>query len=470
MGDISTVVFKELRIPDKPYTEEEASVIATELFSVLDVVSSRRSDPAAKTALVDFIGTANSGKTKTTENIERFFRRHRFNVLCPPETAEIPEVRNRSTDNILIFQARHVAGVQNYVLNLGYNRDYHLAIISRGLIDMLYWYERWVREGRCSELHRQSVKNAIYELLRLDIMDAIFFLTCSADEAMRREYGNSITKRRGSNTNEQTLAEAQEIYGKVLADVEQNVPSLPLFSIDTTHLDPKETAEEVLRHLLPTLCARFRVPGSRVFSKSLSLLKKEAFRDHSVEEQLKLRGHVSEKKLARFGWTEWATFGSVEQDDFYLDTALAGASGNAAFGENVRLRKQGDAWLLYFKSSAEHQIFSHRHPLLVKVAPEDAKQILQSYPVTQRIKKLRKHFRLEKDAAADIVFVLHLDTIEELGKFTEIRTISSAGTTHTTELFALATELGFKPCDIVEGSYLALATSSPKAADDASSK
>ena len=104
-------------IPVKPYTEEETATFTRAIFACLDIPQ-RRSQPATKTALVDFFGMPKAGKTKTTEKIDQYFRRQGFQVFCPPETAEIDEIRNKSTDNILVFQARHVAGVENYILNL----------------------------------------------------------------------------------------------------------------------------------------------------------------------------------------------------------------------------------------------------------------------------------------------------------------------------------------------------------------
>jgi len=73
--------------------------------------------------------------------------------FCPSETAEIETIRSRSVSAGGVFQAQHLAGVMNYVLNLAHNRDFSLAIISRGLIDMLYWYEKFLMKGLCDESH-----------------------------------------------------------------------------------------------------------------------------------------------------------------------------------------------------------------------------------------------------------------------------------------------------------------------------
>lgn len=456
MSDTSTVIYRELGIPEKSYTEEETSAIMSGgLFQALDTVSPSRSAPAKKTALVDFFGVNNAGKTEATRNIDRFFRRHGCQVFCPPETAEIDEIRNKSTDNIIIFQARHVTGVRDYVLNLAHSRDFHLAVTSRGLIDMLYWYARWVEEGKCTERHREIVRDEIYELLRMDLVDAFFFFFCSPEESVRREYEESVTRRRGSNITEEVVAKEHHIYCEVLDDVEKNIPNLPIFAIDTTSRKIKETGDEVLRHLLPTLCSRFRVPLSSIFLKSPILLRKAADSIRYIEEQLKLRGHPRPEKISAAGWGPWHKFGEVEQEDFYLNTDPQLTNTLSPFGENTRIRKQGKLWLLYFKSGAPDHLLSHRHPLMVPITYEEAQAALARYPVTRKIKKVRKHFLLQRNSEGP-KFTLHIDTIAGLGEFTEIRVLSEPDTAHTATLFSLAAELGFKLDDVAEGNYISL--------------
>ena len=449
-----------IEIPAEPYTEEEAATLTRAIFAHLDVPQ-RRSQPAGKTILIDFFGIANAGKTKTTENIDRYFRRETFQVLCPPETAEIDEIRNKSTDNILVFQARHVAGVEDYVLNLAHNRDYHLAVVSRGLIDMLYWYERWVREGRAPEAHRTQARNRIYSLLELDLVDAFFFFMCSVEEAMRREYSGSITKKRGSNMNEEKLVEAHDIYRAVLDHLNTHIPGLPLFTIDTTHLDVGETAREVMRYLLPTLCNRFGILGSIVTPRSPGLMQRALQRITNFQEQVKLRGHVSREILERAGWVLEKT---VEHCDTYLDVRLDRTEPYNAFGTLARIREtriEGKEKVMRFQlgSTTSERLCLRRHPCEFAVSEHEAQDIANLYPLIRILAKKRAYYALHREPSNpdDVYMSVCVDTVEGLGTFTEIRAIGGPKRTYAHALLELATQLGFTPADIVEGSYLAMA-------------
>ena len=50
-------------IPEEPFTGEELAIVLEALRETIDPPR-RKSDPATKTLLVDFFGTANSGKTR----------------------------------------------------------------------------------------------------------------------------------------------------------------------------------------------------------------------------------------------------------------------------------------------------------------------------------------------------------------------------------------------------------------------
>src|SRR3989344_5063044 len=306
---------KPLDLPVEPFTEQEVSTILSAIFNTIDTPF-RKSEPVPKTILVDFFGTQKAGKTKTTEKIEQVFRRHKFNAFCPPETAEIEEERNKLTDNQVVAQAIHLTGVQDYVLNLAQHPRCHIAIISRGLIDMLYWYEKGLRKGVYDASHVERVRNSIYELLKMDLVDAFFFFTCSVETAMRREYEGALTQRRGSKMNEKDVAETINIYNSVLRGVHENVSGIPVFHIDTSDMGVKQAGEEVLKFLLPTICDRFNVLVSRVMPFVPSLIRRHTNRSPHFEEQIKFVGHPDEAIVSGCGWNFVAEYW---QEDTYLN-------------------------------------------------------------------------------------------------------------------------------------------------------
>lgn len=231
-----------------------------DLVKIFKKVDLGRSKPAPKTILVDLFGIPKTFKTSITVNLDRIFRRTGMNVFFPPETAEHELIRSCLTEDMGIFQAQHVYGVMGHILKYGYNRDFPMVMISRGPIDMLYWYEKHLSKGRCSETHVDRARNFIYALLEFDLVDCFFFLTSSVEVAMKRNYESSLTQERGSCMNEDNIAKAIGLYEKVLDGVDKNVSrKLPIFRVDTSDMDVKQASEEVLRLLVPKIKERFNI-------------------------------------------------------------------------------------------------------------------------------------------------------------------------------------------------------------------
>ena len=111
------------------------------------------------------------------------------------------------------------------------------------------------------------------------------------------------------------------------------------------------------------------------------------------------------------------------------------------------------------KGKAGDRIFSHRRPVSMDVDPKDVESICSRYPRLLELKKTRRCFKIGIAPSADVDtwFTLHLDDVEGMGTFTEIRARGSLDRTHTEELLTIAARLGFTLGDVVEGSYLALA-------------
>ena len=432
-----------------PFGEEETSAIFELVFNTIDTPF-RKSEPVPKTILVDFFGTQKAGKTKTTEKIEQVFRRHKFNAFCPPETAEIEEVRNKLTDNQVVAQAIHLTGVQDYVLNLAQHPRCHIAIISRGLIDMLYWYEKGLRKGVYDASHVERVRNSIYELLRMDLVDAFFFFSCSVETAMRREYEGALTQRRGSKMNEKDVAETIAIYESVLCGVHENVSGIPVFHVDTSDMGVKQAGEEVLKFLLPTICARFNVPVSHVMPFAPSLIRRHANRSPHFEEQFKFVGHPDEAVVSGCGWNFVAEY---SQEDTYLNPKDREQPSDP-FDEIMRIRQDENGLKFMYKGAQRDSLLSHRFPCSFPIDEAEVKRIQETYETVLTLRKKRRCFEM-----ADQNLTLHLDEVEGLGKFTEFRAQGSSVATHTEVLLKLAGDLGFYLASMVEGNYLSLALS-----------
>lgn len=435
-----------------PFTEDEMTAMLTAIFKKVDT-SLKSSGPAPKKPFIDCFGIQKSYKTSATIEMEKIFRRNNYKTYCPPESAEHEDVRAEVADDPIIFQAKHLTVVTDQFLNLVKNRDYHLAIVSRGLIDMLYWYEKGLRKGIYSERHVRGAKEWIYELLRLDMVDTFLFFTCSVEAAMRREYGQSVTQKRGSKMNEKDVATALGIYQNIKEELDINVPNLPIFHIDTSEMTVKQAAEEGLRIILPTICARFKIPDYTFMPYALSLVQKRAKHSVYFEEQLKLYGHPKMETILKSGWT---LFKHGTQRDDYLNPAPDSTRINPN-GEVLRLRFEDGTYKFMYKGASQDQILSHRHPHSFVVEENEADHIRVSYPKIVTLNKERMNFKKESSDGDGHFFTLHVDTVNELGKFTEIRARGTQEKHHTKDLLALAEELGFGTRSIVNGNYLSLA-------------
>lgn len=433
-----------------PFTEDEMTAMAKAILKKIDV-DIKSSGPAPKRPFIDCFGTQKAYKTAVTVEMEKFFRRNGYKTYCPPESAEHEDIRADAIDNPIIFQAKHLTVVMDQYLNLIKNRDYHLSTVSRNLNDMPYWYEKGLRKGIYSQRHADSAKEWIYELLRQGGTDVALFFTCSIDTAMKREYGQSVTQKRGSKMNEKDVAEGLDIYEKTLRELKLNVPDLPTFRIDTSDMTVKEATEEALKFILPTICIRYGVPDYSFMPYALSLVQKRAQHSTHFEEQLKLYGHPKVEAILKAGWK---LMKESNQKDFYLNPDTRTKIN--PLGEIVRLRKEDEEYKFMYKGASKDNLLSHRHPYSFTVDKKEADNILNSHELINTLDKHRLNYKKDGSSGDGHFFTLHVDSVNELGNFTEIRAKGTQENHHTKELLALAEELGFRTTSIVNGNYLSL--------------
>jgi adenylate cyclase class IV len=123
-----------------------------------------------------------------------------------------------------------------------------------------------------------------------------------------------------------------------------------------------------------------------------------------------------------------------------------------------RIRRFGDGSMKFmFKSEADDRLLSHRKPFDFEITAEDAERIEKKYPLIAEVFKIRQYFKQEREnlsVPGEYRYTLCLDDIRGMGQYTEIRARGTEQETHSKELLAFATELGFTPSDILEGNYL----------------
>ncbi|OGN06479.1 MAG: hypothetical protein A3B86_03470 [Candidatus Yanofskybacteria bacterium RIFCSPHIGHO2_02_FULL_38_22b] len=225
--------------------------------------------------------------------------------------------------------------------------------------------------------------------------------------------------------------------------------------VTTSEMTIKQATDEALRYILPTLCIRYKVPDYTFMPYALSLVQRIAVNSSYFEEQLKLYGHPETETILRSGW-KFIREG-VETDTYINPKPNTLVDPQ---GEILRLRKEGDKNKFMYKGPSRDQLLSHRLPHTLAVEESEAENILKKYEAIVTLNKSRSHFRKEGTTGDGHFFTLHVDSIKELGNFTEIRARGSQDKNHTRELLALAEELGFNTSSIVNGNYLSLAINS----------
>ena len=166
-------------------------------------------------------------------------------------------------------------------------------------------------------------------------------------------------------------------------------------------------------------------------------------------------GHPDAAALTRHGWVHERNI--APREEIYLNARPSALDDHGVFDEIVRLHQEDGLWRFVFKNRAEDRLFSHRRTINFEVSDEESRNILAVYPEILRLRHTRHIFLQARGDDGHSDHVLHIDLIEGLGDFTELKARGSAKTTHTQELLELATALGFTPADILEGSYLHLA-------------
>jgi adenylate cyclase class IV/thymidylate kinase len=461
MKDITAVCAPwEFGVPEMPFTQPEMREILAALRDKLDAPC-RPSEIASKKALMVLGGMAKAGKDSISVIIEREFRNSKMKVDWTRESAEDERVRRDLLGESFMKQMLHYTVVSEQLFMARYSRDMHFFIRHRLFPDMLYFFTREVREGRYAKKQLEVMRQAIYEIMNRDLVDVYFHLVCSPEAAMDRRRKASLTETVGIRMSEHDFQEAAEIYDGVYNDIRANVERLPpIFTVDTSNIGIEEATAEVVRRLLPALCASHDVRAYKFMLKAPSLLEKEARQKRYFEEQLKLRGRASREKILAAGWVPNGTF---EEEDIYLDLAAKGDSGAKVAESLARIRRKhncesGDVTLtIYYKSMPGDRVFSYRTPLSYEIPEDEAQKAIAEYSVLRRVEKTREKFRRNGGAPEGHYFTLHLDKVKGLGDFTEIRALGTPNITHEKELLELASELGFSLSDVVTGSYCSVA-------------
>lgn len=210
---------------------------------------------AKRPYFIEITGSPTSGKTTTIEILDPFFRRQRFRVFIPQEGAEV--IRH-------IPRTGHLynASTGNYawrtLVDASVSANYDLVIFDRCLYDACAWIDYWKNEGDLTPEEANGLKYFFRFPTWFNLIDAVFFVVTSAEEAIKRDMSVSLTQKFGNTTNPATIQKLIDVFttrhALEMLEPEKNDR---VFLIDTSKMTRREMAEFILIKTLDALEKRF---------------------------------------------------------------------------------------------------------------------------------------------------------------------------------------------------------------------
>lgn len=205
--------------------------------------------------IVEFTGSPDAGKTTAIEAVRNFFRRLGYAVQKPQEGAEIFHSIPRSDPE---FNIRTGIYQMSLVIDAKYDRNTDLVILDRGLYDPYYWMSYWTRKGALDiPTARAWQQFFTHEKWRSSI-DTCFFMTCDAQEVVRRNEATIPLEDLGETTNPESVRMLVDLARD--AYVHWDRKGAPVHLLDTTFLRIKDANAFCIERTLQVFEQRFTVP------------------------------------------------------------------------------------------------------------------------------------------------------------------------------------------------------------------
>lgn len=199
--------------------------------------------------MIEVTGSPSAGKTTIITKLDTVFNRADFRVMPAQEGAR--EIRHITRDTPL-YNIRTATYALNKLIDYAWGHQYDLVIFDRCMFDHAIWQRYWLKRGKVTEEERHFYQSFFLSRFWIDYLDAAYLVTCDADVAMRREYGDgSLTQTPGNVTNPGTIAELAGYTREIYDELGDRYRQLKL--VDTTHMSMSEMTDYVADHLLDSL-------------------------------------------------------------------------------------------------------------------------------------------------------------------------------------------------------------------------
>ena len=408
--------------------------LAKVVLKQLDIPRSKSEDPILP-LVVEVDGMNKSGKNTLITELDRWFRRRKFNVRLQEESAEVPWIRATPKHDVYTHQMSHFAYEFTNLLQAISDRHAHLFLANRNIVDNLYWMESWLREGKVIQEEVDTFKSFILGGPWVNVVDAFIFLMSDPKVALEREYGNTQNVIYGAKMNPEKLELLYECTQNVIKELGTKYPNLPIIRIDTSSLSIPEVRDQAIAFLLRSASKRLLLTEDDVLPWSVALMRQKA---SLARLEIKMRRVCSHATLRDCGW-QFET--AVAQRDTYL----LPPDKEVKDKEYFRIRETGGRWCHYDYKRNDLD-FNRRMRLNIPLAAERIGEFLSEFQIIAVIEKEREIF--VKDGT-----LLHRDNVKDLGLFTEFY---GSKDVQEADLIDVAGALGFDVTDMVRSSYLKL--------------
>ena len=207
--------------------------------------------------IIEFTGTPDSGKTTLISGVDSLLRKWDFRVRIPQEGAEVFRHIPRSTPLYNILTGAY--GLRN-VIEAAYSHDCDFVLLDRALYDAHAWMIYWREKGQLSARQCAKKQSFFMDFRYLQFIDLCFYVTCSAEEAMRRANLDAPSRHQppkdGNFTNQKTIEKLIGYFQESAAVL--GTLTRPIASVDTTILTKPEMFDLVTDRILESVNRRIR--------------------------------------------------------------------------------------------------------------------------------------------------------------------------------------------------------------------
>jgi hypothetical protein len=189
---------------------------------------------------IEMLGTPSSGKTGVIKQLDTFFRRQGFRVLCPQEGAEVVRHISRKEP---IYNTQTGIYALKLLVDLMHSNTYDVVLFDRCIFDACVWAQYHESKGRLTEPERKTLQDFFLSRLWSNAIDFACIMTCAPDVAVKREHTCALVTQVGTHTNEETISELVSIHKTIYGILSPAYPQLHF--MDTTFLNQQETIERM---------------------------------------------------------------------------------------------------------------------------------------------------------------------------------------------------------------------------------